>query len=93
LETSSFTLVIVSPDDRDAREVAERLREINGGISADEVRARYVLGTPDQVITGLRQLVAWGANHLIVSHGAYPSSLWSDETLHLFGREVLPALR
>lgn len=93
LEASSFTLVIVSPDDHAAQEVAERLRDINGGISADEVRARYVLGTPDQVVTGLRQLVAWGANHLIVSHGAIASSLWSDETLELFGREVLPALR
>ena len=93
VEVSSFTLAIVSPDDHHAREVAEQLREINGGISADEVRARYVLGTPDQVVAGLRQLVAWGANHLIVSHGAYPSSLWSDETLELFAREVLPALR
>jgi alkanesulfonate monooxygenase SsuD/methylene tetrahydromethanopterin reductase-like flavin-dependent oxidoreductase (luciferase family) len=93
LEASSFTLVIVSADDHHAREVAEQLREINDGISADEVRARYVLGTPDQVVAGLRQLVAWGANHLIVSLGAIASSLWSDETLELFGREVLPALR
>ena len=69
------------------------MREINGGISAEEVRARYVLGTPDRVIAGLRKLVGWGANHLIVSHGAYASSLWSDETLELFGREVLPQLR
>jgi alkanesulfonate monooxygenase SsuD/methylene tetrahydromethanopterin reductase-like flavin-dependent oxidoreductase (luciferase family) len=93
LEASSFTLAIVSPDEHHAQDVADRLREINGGISAEEVRARYVLGTPDQVIMGLRKLLAWGATHLIVSHGASPSSLWSDETLELFGREVLPALR
>ncbi|MGI9149586.1 MAG: LLM class flavin-dependent oxidoreductase [Chloroflexota bacterium] len=93
LEVSSFTLAIVSPDDHHARELVEQLREINGGISAEEVGARYVLGTPDQVIAGLRKLVGWGANHLIVSHGAYASSLWSDETLELFGREVLPQLR
>ena len=93
LEVSSFTMAIVSPDDRHARELAEQLSEINGGISADEVQERYVLGTPDQVIAGLRRLVGWGANHLIISHGAYPSSLWSDETLELFAREVLPKLR
>lgn len=93
LEVSSFTLAIVSPDTLHAREVVDQLREINGDVSSDEIHARYVLGTPDQVVAGLRKLVAWGANHLIVSHGAYPSSLWSDETLELFGREVLPALR
>ena len=47
---------------------------------------------PDQVIAGLRQQVAWGINHLIVSHGSQPSCLWSDDTLTLFAREVLPAL-
>jgi alkanesulfonate monooxygenase SsuD/methylene tetrahydromethanopterin reductase-like flavin-dependent oxidoreductase (luciferase family) len=93
LEISSFTTAVVSANERAAAEVVEQLREINGGVSADDVRARYVLGTPDQVVEGLRRLVGWGVNHLIVSHGAHPSSLWSDETLELFGREVLPALR
>jgi alkanesulfonate monooxygenase SsuD/methylene tetrahydromethanopterin reductase-like flavin-dependent oxidoreductase (luciferase family) len=93
IEISSFTNAIVSPNEREAAAVVETLRDINGGISADEVRQRYVLGTPDQVIAGLRQQVAWGVTHLIISHGAYPSSLWSDATLELFAREVLPALR
>lgn len=93
IEISSFTTTIVSPNEREAAAVVEALREINGGIDADEVRRRYVLGTPDQVVAGLRQHVAWGINHLIVSHGAHPSSLWSDATLELFAREVLPALR
>jgi alkanesulfonate monooxygenase SsuD/methylene tetrahydromethanopterin reductase-like flavin-dependent oxidoreductase (luciferase family) len=93
MEISSFTTAVVSPDERHAATVVEQLRDINGGISADEVRSRYVLGTPDQVVAGLRQQVAWGVNHLIISHGSQPSTLWSDETLQLFGREVLPALK
>jgi alkanesulfonate monooxygenase SsuD/methylene tetrahydromethanopterin reductase-like flavin-dependent oxidoreductase (luciferase family) len=93
LEISSFTTAIVSPNEREADEVVAALREINGGISAEEVRRRYVLGTPEQVVAGLRRQVEWGVNHLIVSHGAQPSTLWSDQTLELFGREVLPALR
>jgi alkanesulfonate monooxygenase SsuD/methylene tetrahydromethanopterin reductase-like flavin-dependent oxidoreductase (luciferase family) len=93
IEVSSFTTVVVSPDACHAASVVETLREINGGIAADEVARRYVLGTPTEVVAGLRKLVGWGVNHLIVSHGTHPSSLWSDETLELFGREVLPALR
>ncbi len=93
MEISSFTMTIVSRDARQAADVLDELREINGGISADEVRARYVLGTPDQVITQLRAQTRWGITHFVLSLGAQPSSLWSDETLALFGREVLPALR
>src|SRR5438477_869 len=65
LEISSFTTAIVSPDERQAAEVVASLRDINGGISAEQVRQRYVLGTPDQVVAGLRRLVDWGVNHLI----------------------------
>jgi alkanesulfonate monooxygenase SsuD/methylene tetrahydromethanopterin reductase-like flavin-dependent oxidoreductase (luciferase family) len=93
LEISSFTTAIVSSSEREAGQVVAALQELNGGVSADEVRRRYVLGTPEQVVAGLRRVVEWGVNHLIVSHGAQPSTLWSDETLELFGREVLPALR
>jgi alkanesulfonate monooxygenase SsuD/methylene tetrahydromethanopterin reductase-like flavin-dependent oxidoreductase (luciferase family) len=93
LEVSSFTTAIVSPDEAEAAAVVEQLREINGGISAEEVARRYVLGTPERVVAGLRQQVAWGVTHLIISHGAHPSTLWSDATLELFAREVLPALR
>jgi len=63
------------------------------GFSAEEVRGRYVLGTLKQVVAGLRQQVAWGVTHLIVSHGAQRSSLWSDQTLELFASEVMPAFK
>jgi alkanesulfonate monooxygenase SsuD/methylene tetrahydromethanopterin reductase-like flavin-dependent oxidoreductase (luciferase family) len=93
LEISSFTTAIVSPNEREAAEVVAALRDINGGISEEQVQQRYVLGTPEQVVVGLRRQVDWGVNHLIISHGAQPSTLWSDQTLELFGREVLPALK
>jgi alkanesulfonate monooxygenase SsuD/methylene tetrahydromethanopterin reductase-like flavin-dependent oxidoreductase (luciferase family) len=93
LEISSFTTAIVSPNEQHAAEVVAALQDINGGIPDEDVHTRYVLGTPEQVVAGLRQQIAWGVNHLIVSHGAQPSTLWSDDTLHLFAREVLPALR
>jgi alkanesulfonate monooxygenase SsuD/methylene tetrahydromethanopterin reductase-like flavin-dependent oxidoreductase (luciferase family) len=92
IEVSSFLLAIVSPDVRHTASVVAQLQDLNGGISPEAVHARYILGTPDQVIEGLRRHVAWGVTHLIVSLGGYPSSLWSDETLDLFAREVLPAL-
>jgi alkanesulfonate monooxygenase SsuD/methylene tetrahydromethanopterin reductase-like flavin-dependent oxidoreductase (luciferase family) len=73
--------------------VVAALGEINGGQSEESLRRQYVLGTPEQVVAALRQQVRWGVTHFIISHGPQPSTLWSDETLELFGREVLPALR
>jgi alkanesulfonate monooxygenase SsuD/methylene tetrahydromethanopterin reductase-like flavin-dependent oxidoreductase (luciferase family) len=93
LEISSFTTAIVSPDERHAAGVVAALGEINGGQSEESLRRQYVLGTPEQVVAALRQQVRWGVTHFIISHGPQPSTLWSDETLELFGREVLPALK
>ena len=84
---------IVSPDEPSAAEVVASLREINGGITEEQVRQRYVLGTPDQVVAGLRRLLDRHVNHLIISHGAQPSTLWSDDIREVFGKEVLPVLK
>jgi len=62
-------------------------------IAPDEVRARYVIGTPDEVADGLLRTRGWGAQHLVLGLGAEPFTLWSEESLELFAGEVLPRLK
>ena len=57
------------------------------------MRAAFVVGTPDQVAATLRERLDWGVSHLILGIGAQPFSLWSEEMLELFAREVMPKLR
>jgi alkanesulfonate monooxygenase SsuD/methylene tetrahydromethanopterin reductase-like flavin-dependent oxidoreductase (luciferase family) len=51
------------------------------------VRAMAIVGTPDQVAEGLRQVIdETGARRLLIE-------TFSDDEVRLFGREVLPALQ
>ena len=54
---------------------------------------RGAVGTPDQVAKILRRPLEWGANHLICGIGAQPFSIWSDDMLELFAKEVMPRFR
>ena len=57
------------------------------------MKERFIVGTPDQVVAILSRPLAWGANHLICAIGAQPFTIWSDEMLDLFAKEVIPKLR
>jgi alkanesulfonate monooxygenase SsuD/methylene tetrahydromethanopterin reductase-like flavin-dependent oxidoreductase (luciferase family) len=61
---------------------------------ADQARVRFgdwsmrIIGTPDDVIAGIRALVARGVEQLVIQFHDYGR----PETLALFGREVRPAV-
>jgi FMNH2-dependent dimethyl sulfone monooxygenase len=93
LEVTASATVMVAPDAPTAERYVELLTKVPPGGTPEQVRAAFVVGTPDQVTATLRQRLDWGASHLILGIGAQPFSLWSEEMLELFAREVLPALR
>jgi alkanesulfonate monooxygenase SsuD/methylene tetrahydromethanopterin reductase-like flavin-dependent oxidoreductase (luciferase family) len=85
--------VLVLPDAAAARDVVDMLAADQSGRTPEDVRNRFVIGTPDEVAAGLQRIVDWGATHLICSLGAEMFTLWSDSTLELFAHEVLPRVR
>jgi alkanesulfonate monooxygenase SsuD/methylene tetrahydromethanopterin reductase-like flavin-dependent oxidoreductase (luciferase family) len=85
--------VVVLPDAAATREAVEALAGTPLYRSADEVRTRLAIGTPDEVHDRLSRIIGWGVNHLICSLGAQPYMLWSDSALDLFVSDVLPRLR
>jgi alkanesulfonate monooxygenase SsuD/methylene tetrahydromethanopterin reductase-like flavin-dependent oxidoreductase (luciferase family) len=93
IEVTASATVMVAPDARTADGYVETLSAIPPGGTAEQMRASFVVGTPDQVTAALRQRLDWGVSHLILGIGAQPFSLWSEPMLELFAREVLPALR
>lgn len=90
----SYTInVIVLPTEAATREVVDKLATTPPFHSAEEVRARLAIGTPDEVHARLAQIPGWGVSHLICSLGAQPFTLWSDAGMDLFVSDVLPRLR
>ena len=75
------------------REAVETLAAAQPNLTPNDLRNRFVIGTPDEVAAGLWRVVGWGASHLICSLGAEMFTLWSDSTLELFAHEVLPRVR
>jgi alkanesulfonate monooxygenase SsuD/methylene tetrahydromethanopterin reductase-like flavin-dependent oxidoreductase (luciferase family) len=93
IEISYAPNVLVYPDAATAREAVEMASARLPGLPADEVRTRFVIGTPDEVAAHLQRIAGWGATHLICSLGAEMFTLWSDAMLDLFAREVVARLR
>jgi alkanesulfonate monooxygenase SsuD/methylene tetrahydromethanopterin reductase-like flavin-dependent oxidoreductase (luciferase family) len=93
IEISYAPNVLVLADAAAAREAVETLAAAQPNPTPNDVRNRFVIGTPDEVAAGLWQVVGWGASHLICSLGAEMFTLWSDSTLELFAHEVLPRVR
>jgi alkanesulfonate monooxygenase SsuD/methylene tetrahydromethanopterin reductase-like flavin-dependent oxidoreductase (luciferase family) len=90
----SYTInVIVLPDAAATRATVAALENTPMFSSADEVRTRLAIGTPDEVYERLARIPGWGVNHLICSLGAQPFTTWSDSSMDLFVSEVLPRLR
>ena len=86
-------LLVVAADEGQAKQYVDLLASIPPAIKPEEVRERFVVGTPDQVATILRRPLDWGANHLICAIGAQPFTVWSDEMVDLFATEVMPRVR
>ncbi|HEY3083746.1 MAG TPA: LLM class flavin-dependent oxidoreductase [Chloroflexota bacterium] len=93
IEVTYSATVVVLPDAATTRRAIEVIAAKPPPIPPDEVRARYAIGTPDEVADGLLRTREWGAQHLVLGLGAEPFTLWSEDSLELFAREVLPRLK
>jgi alkanesulfonate monooxygenase SsuD/methylene tetrahydromethanopterin reductase-like flavin-dependent oxidoreductase (luciferase family) len=77
IDISCLTNVLVLPDQRAAASLVERIGAATGW-TGDQVRDRYVIGTPDEVVRRLVAGIEWGIDHYICSLGVRPFTLWSD---------------
>jgi alkanesulfonate monooxygenase SsuD/methylene tetrahydromethanopterin reductase-like flavin-dependent oxidoreductase (luciferase family) len=93
MEVTAFANVMVAPNQKTADEYVDRLTKIPPVDTPEQIRSRFIVGTPDEVVAALWQRADWGIDHLIISLGAQPFSLWEDQMLDLFAREVMPLLR
>jgi alkanesulfonate monooxygenase SsuD/methylene tetrahydromethanopterin reductase-like flavin-dependent oxidoreductase (luciferase family) len=95
VEVTYSATVVVLPDAASVDSAVEVIAAKPPAVTPEQVRSGggWVVGTPDQVVERLRQAGALGAQHLVLGLGAEPFTLWSEESLELFGREVLPKLR
>jgi alkanesulfonate monooxygenase SsuD/methylene tetrahydromethanopterin reductase-like flavin-dependent oxidoreductase (luciferase family) len=93
IEVSYSVTVIVLPDAAATRATVEHLASSPMFPSAEEVRTRLIIGTPDEVYDRLAPIPGWGVSHLICMLGPQPFTLWSDASMNLFVSDVLPRLR
>jgi alkanesulfonate monooxygenase SsuD/methylene tetrahydromethanopterin reductase-like flavin-dependent oxidoreductase (luciferase family) len=93
IEVTYSATVVVLPDAAATRRAIEVIAAKPPAVPPDEVRARYAIGTPDEVAVDLLRARDWGAQHLVLGLGAEPFTLWSEESLELFAAEVLPRLK
>ena len=95
IEITYSATVVVLPDAASVDQAVEVIAAKPPAVTPEQVRTGggWVVGTPDQVVARLRQAGERGAQHLVLGLGAEPFTLWSEETLELFAREVLPKLK
>lgn len=84
---SEQTLVVVGADEAAFQAKFDTAKVMLAGFA--DVGAVAVAGTPDRVIAGLREKMSRGVTDFAVMFG----DLGLDDTLELFAREVMPALR
>ena len=93
IEVTYSATVVVEPDAAAVERAIEVIAAKPPAVTPEQVRAGWVVGTPDQVAARLAQVAEFGAQHLVLGLGAEPFTLWSEQTLELFAKEVLPRLR
>ena len=84
---SEQMIVVIGADEEAFQAKLAMARVVLGGFA--DVDKMAVAGTPERVIAGLRAKMARGVTDFAVMFG----DLGMDETLELFAREVIPALR
>ena len=80
------TAFLVKGDYREIAKLVMAKAMLGGFADIDKVA---VAGTPERVVAGLREKMARGVTDFAVMFG----DLGLDETLELFARDVMPALR
>ncbi|HYC56449.1 MAG TPA: TIGR03560 family F420-dependent LLM class oxidoreductase [Candidatus Binatia bacterium] len=84
---SEQTMVVIGADEARFQEKMSMAKAVLGGFA--DVEKVSVQGTPERVIEGLRAKRKRGVQDFAIMFG----DLASEETLELFAREVMPALR
>jgi len=84
---SEQTMVVIGADEQAFQAKLAMARVVLGGFA--DVDKVAVAGTPERVVAGLRAKMARGVTDFAVMFG----DLGMDDTLELFAREVIPALR
>ncbi|HEY2772962.1 MAG TPA: TIGR03560 family F420-dependent LLM class oxidoreductase [Candidatus Binatia bacterium] len=84
---SEQMMVVIGADEEAFQAKRQMAKAMLGGFA--DIDKVAVAGTPDRVIAGLRAKIARGVTDFAVMFG----DLGMDETLSLFAREVIPALR
>ena len=88
---------VVGTDERHLDDAWESMSE-HGPIDASGMRRRdfaadALVGTPADCVARIKEFEALGVEHLICTFGIVPFSVWDDEQVEIFARDVLPAVR
>ena len=92
LDVCKMTFAGVAPDATAARTMAAELAQ-KSNLTPEELAARMVVGTPDEIAAWLRTLTEIGVNHHIfsVAESEQGPSYW--DAVELVTREVIPRVR
>jgi len=89
IEKSWFGYLVIEPDDEHLqRRLAKRAARMGGSADVSDGE-RAIIGTPQRVITRIREFVALGVTHFIAMFGRVDR----HESTELFAREVMPAFK
>ncbi|MFY9588394.1 MAG: LLM class flavin-dependent oxidoreductase [Actinomycetota bacterium] len=88
---------VVGTDEADARRQWDRMA-VEGPIDAtgmrrEELVADALVGDPAHCVARIKEFESLGVGHLVVAFGVVPFSIWDEDQVELFAREVLPAVR
>lgn len=91
-DVCKMTFMAVAPDAASASRMVEELAS-KGNISVDALRARMIVGTPDEIASWLRALTDIGVHHHILN--VAESDTWPDYwgQIAFVMREVIPRVK
>ena len=88
---------VVGTDEEDARRQWDRMAVAGPidatGMKREEFIGDALVGGAEHCIGRIKEFEALGVDHLVVAFGVVPFSIWDDDQVELFAREVLPAVR
>jgi probable F420-dependent oxidoreductase len=97
VKTSVGLYTIVGTDDRDAARAWVGMSAHGpidaSGMKREEFVGDALVGSAEHCVARIKEFEALGVEHLVVTFGIVPFSIWDEDQVELFAREVLPAVR
>jgi probable F420-dependent oxidoreductase len=88
---------VVGTDEADARRRWDRMAVAgpidSSGMPREELVRDALVGPADHCIGRIKEFESLGVDHLVVTFGVVPFSIWDEDQVELFAREVFPAVR